>query len=109
MLIIRGVNVFPSQVEAVLLEMGGLSPYYQLVIDREGNLDRLTVLVELTEQQFASEIKQLEALKRKVTEAIKSMLGLAVTVQLVSPKTITRFEGKAVRVVDNREQALRAK
>jgi phenylacetate-CoA ligase len=109
MLIIRGVNVFPSQVEAVLLEMGGLSPYYQLVIDREGNLDRLTVLVELTEQQFESEIKRLEALKRKITEGIKSMLGLAVTVQLVSPKTITRFEGKAVRVVDNREQALRAK
>jgi len=109
MLIIRGVNVFPSQVETVLMELGGLSPFYQLVVDREGNLDRLTVNVELTEEQFGNEIKQLEALKKKIGGAIQSMLGLAVDVKLVSPKTITRFEGKAVRVVDNRDKAFRGK
>ncbi|MDR0819425.1 MAG: phenylacetate--CoA ligase [Oscillospiraceae bacterium] len=108
MLIIRGVNVFPSQVEAVLMELGDMSPFYQIQVDREGNLDTLTVLVELTEAQFTSEIHDLEALKRKIGSAIQSMLGLAVTVRLVNPKTITRFEGKAQRVVDNRAVDFRA-
>ncbi|MDR0858171.1 MAG: phenylacetate--CoA ligase [Oscillospiraceae bacterium] len=108
MLIIRGVNVFPSQVEAVLLDLGYLSPYYQLIVDREGNLDRLTVLVELTEEHFTAEISQIEELKRKIAAAVQSMLGLAVSVKLVSPKSIDRFEGKAVRVIDNRDKAFRA-
>ncbi|MDR0935236.1 MAG: phenylacetate--CoA ligase [Oscillospiraceae bacterium] len=108
MLIIRGVNVFPSQVEAVLLDLGYLSPYYQLIIDREGNLDRLTVLVELTEEHFTADIHHIEELKKKIAAAIQSMLGLAVSVKLVSPKSIDRFEGKAVRVIDNRDKAFRA-
>ncbi|MDR3148905.1 MAG: phenylacetate--CoA ligase [Oscillospiraceae bacterium] len=109
MLIIRGVNVFPSQVEAVLLELGGLAPYYQLIVEREGNLDQLTVLVELTPETFhGSKIKDLQRLQRTIADAIKSMLGLAVKVELVDPKVIQRSEGKAVRVVDKRDKAFRA-
>ncbi|MDR2360974.1 MAG: phenylacetate--CoA ligase [Oscillospiraceae bacterium] len=110
MLIIRGVNVFPSQVEAVLLELGGLAPYYQLVVEREGSLDKLTVLVELTPKTVSgSGIKDLQRLQRTIAESIKSMLGLAVKVELVDPKAIERFEGKAVRVVDKRDKAFRAR
>ena len=102
MLIIRGVNVFPSQIETVLMEMGGLAPHYQLVVEREGTLDRLTVLVELTEENFTSEIRRLEEINRKIRSEIESVLGISVKVKLVSPKSIERFEGKAVRVVDKR-------
>lgn len=103
MLIIRGVNVFPSQIESVLMDMGGLAPHYQLIVEREGNLDRLTVLVELTEENFTSEIRRLEAISKKIRGAIESILGISVNVKLVSPKTIQRFEGKAVRVIDKRK------
>lgn len=102
MLIIRGVNVFPSQIESVLLELGGMAPYYQLVVTREGVLDRLEVLVEMTEQTFTSEVRALEAMSRRIRAAIESTLGIAVKVRLVGPKSIERFEGKAVRVVDKR-------
>lgn len=104
MLIIRGVNVFPSQIEAILMDMGGLAPHYQLVVERDGNLDRLTVLVELSEQNFTDEMRILEDTHKKIKERITSILGIAVTVKLVEPRSIQRFEGKAVRVIDKRHE-----
>ncbi len=104
MLIIRGVNVFPSQIETVLMGIEGASPFFQMVVEREGNLDTLTVLVEMTEEMFSDEIRVLEQEKRKIRSAIQSMLGISADVKLVAPKGITRFEGKAVRVIDKRTQ-----
>ncbi len=104
MLIIRGVNVFPSQIESVLMNLGGIAPFFQLVVDREGTLDRLTVLVEVTEQTFTGEIRQLQKMNDKITNAIQSVLGISAKVKLVPPRSIQRFEGKAVRVVDKRTQ-----
>lgn len=104
MLIIRGVNVFPSQIESVLMNLGGIAPFFQMVVDREGTLDRLTVLVEVTEQTFTGEIRQLQKMNEKITNAIQSVLGIAAKVKLVPPRSIQRFEGKAVRVVDKRTQ-----
>lgn len=102
MLIIRGVNVFPSQVETALLEMGEVSPHYLLVVDRINNLDILEVQVEVEERFFSDEIKQLEVLTKKITNVLQCALGLAVKVKLVEPKTIARSEGKAKRVIDKR-------
>jgi len=102
MLIIRGVNVFPSQIESVLLEMSETAPHYLLIVDREGNLDTLKVMVEVQEQFFSDEIKQLEALRKKITHKLQSILGISVDVKLVEPKTIERTAGKAKRVIDNR-------
>lgn len=104
MLIIRGVNVFPSQIESVLMNMEGIAPYFQMIVEREGNLDKLTVLVELTESSFTDEIRKLEAMTKQVTDAIHSILGIACKVKLVEPRSIERFEGKAKRVVDKRTQ-----
>ncbi|MCG6905264.1 MAG: phenylacetate--CoA ligase [Desulfobacteraceae bacterium] len=103
MLIIRGVNVFPSQIESVLMEMKGLSPHYQLVVDREGNLDTLTVRVEVDEGVFSDKVKQLQDLERRISKNIKEYLGVSAKVKLVEPKAIARSEGKAVRVIDNRK------
>jgi len=103
MLIIRGVNVFPSQVETVLLGLGETSPHYQLIIDREDNLDTLTVLVEVTAAMFSDEVRRLETLERKIQDALSSVLGVSAKVRLVAPKSIERSEGKAKRVVDNRK------
>jgi phenylacetate-CoA ligase len=103
MLIIRGVNVFPSQIESVLMEVEGVEPHYQLLVDREENLDVLTVLVELGEQTFSDEVKQLQSLERKISKNIKEYLGVSAKVKLVEPKTIERSEGKAKRVIDNRK------
>ena len=103
MLIIRGVNVFPSQVEAALLEMGETSPHYMLIVDRINNLDVLEVQVEVEEHFFSDEIKQLENLTKKIAHVLQNTLGLAVKVTLVEPKTITRSEGKAKRVIDKRK------
>jgi Coenzyme F390 synthetase len=102
MLIIRGVNVFPSQVEAALLEIGETSPHYMLIVDRINNLDVLEVQVEVEERFFSDEIKELEKLTQKITHVLQSALGLAVKVKLVEPKTIQRSEGKAKRVIDKR-------
>ena len=104
MLIIRGVNVFPSQIESVLMDIEGIAPFFQMVVERDGNLDKLTVLVEMTEDAFTDEIRILEDMTRKVTEAIHSVLGIAVRVKLVEPRSIERFEGKAKRVIDKRTQ-----
>jgi phenylacetate-CoA ligase len=103
MLIIRGVNVFPSQIESVLMDMDGVTPHYQLVVDREGSLDSLTVMVEVSDDLFSDEVKQLQATERKISKNIKELLGVSATVKLADPKTIARSEGKAVRVIDNRK------
>jgi len=103
MLIIRGVNVFPSQIEAVLMDVEGVEPHYQLIVSREGSLDVLEVQVEVNESVFTDEIKGLEKLARRVEEDIKDLLGVSCKVRLVEPKTIQRSEGKAKRVIDNRK------
>lgn len=102
MLIIRGVNVFPSQVESVLLGLGETSPHYQLIVEREDNLDILTVLVEVTEEMFSDEIRGMEVLERKIRHALSATLNVSASVKLVGPKTIERSEGKAKRVIDKR-------
>jgi len=103
MLIIRGVNVFPSQIESVLLEMSETEPHYLCIVEREGTLDTLRLLVEVQEQFFSDEIKALEALRKKITQKLQNTLGISVEVKLVEPKTIERTAGKAKRVVDNRK------
>ncbi len=103
MLIIRGVNVFPSQVEAALLEMGETKPHYLLIVDRKNNLDTLEVQVEVDEKFFSDEIRQLEMLTKKIATVIQHAIGLAVRVKLVEPKTLERSMGKSVHVIDNRK------
>ncbi|WP_319780264.1 phenylacetate--CoA ligase [Maridesulfovibrio sp.] len=104
MLIIRGVNVFPSQIESILIETEGLSPHYQLVIERDGNLDILTIKVEISGAAFSDEIKNLQRLERKIQKTIKEFLGVTARVQLVEPKSIERSVGKAQRILDLRKQ-----
>ncbi len=103
MLIIRGVNVFPSQVESVLMTIEGVEPHYQLIVTREGSLDVLEVQVEVNESVFSDQIKGLEGLARKIEREIKDLLGVTCKVKLVEPKTIQRSEGKAKRVIDKRK------
>lgn len=103
MLIIRGVNVFPSQIESVLLTIGETEPHYQLVVDRHDNMDDLEIWVEVSEQLFSDEVRRLEELERKIKSAIESTLGISARIKLVEPKTIARSEGKARRVIDRRE------
>ncbi|OIP49242.1 MAG: phenylacetate--CoA ligase [Deltaproteobacteria bacterium CG_4_10_14_3_um_filter_60_8] len=103
MLIIRGVNVFPSQVEHVLVSIEGVEPHYMIVVDREGTLDTLEIQVEVSEHIFSDEVKQLETLGKKIRADIKDLLGVSCTVKLVEPKTIKRSEGKAQRVIDKRK------
>lgn len=103
MLIIRGVNVFPSQIESVLLEIAEVEPHYQLVVDRKDNLDVLSVKVEVSERGFTDEVRGLQHLERRISKNIKELLGISAEVKLVEPKTLQRSEGKAVRVVDNRQ------
>jgi len=105
MLIIRGVNVFPSQIEAILVSIEGLEPHYQLIVDRVGNLDTLEVQVEVTESLFANadEVKVLQRLEKRISDNMKDYLGVTAKVKLVEPKTIQRSEGKASRVIDRRK------
>lgn len=103
MLIIRGVNVFPSQIEAVLLEISELAPHYLLVVEREHNLDKLSLLVEVDERVFSDTVGQLESFTHRVRGALESALGLGIDVKLVEPRTIERSEGKAKRVLDKRK------
>jgi len=103
MLIIRGVNVFPSQIEAVLLEMSETKPHYMLYVDRINNLDVLEIWVEVEDQFFSDEIKKLEGLRKKIQHNIESVLGINASIKLVEPKTIQRSEGKAKRVIDKRK------
>ncbi len=103
MLIIRGVNVFPSQIESVLLEIGEAEPHYQLIVDRHGQMDCLEVLVEVSENMFSDKVKGLEELGRRIHHKIESILGVSCKVRLVEPKTIERSIGKAKRVIDKRK------
>ena len=103
MLIIRGVNVFPSQIESVLMEMKEVEPHYQIVVDRVDNLDTMTVMVEVGESFFSDEVRVLQSIEKKLAKDIKEFLGVSAKVQLVEPKTIARSEGKAQRVIDNRK------
>lgn len=102
MLIIRGVNVFPSQVEAVLMTMSETSPHYQLVIRRENNLDTLEVKVEIDEKNWSDSIRVLEGIRKRIEANIKSMLGITAIIKLVEPNSIQRSEGKAQRIIDLR-------
>ncbi|HHX75595.1 MAG TPA: phenylacetate--CoA ligase [Firmicutes bacterium] len=103
MIIVRGVNVFPTQVESVLLEVGETEPHYQLVVTREGSLDVLEVLVEVSERMFSDKVKRLEELEKQIYERIDSVLGISARIRLVEPKSIPRSEGKAKRVIDKRQ------
>ena len=103
MLIIRGVNVFPSQIESVLMTIEGVEPHYQLIVSREGSLDVLEIQVEVNESVFSDRIKGLETLAKKIEHEIKDLLGVSCKVKLVEPKTIQRSEGKAKRVIDKRK------
>ncbi len=102
MLIIRGVNVFPSQIEEVLMNMKETLPHYQLVVDRKDNKDTLDILVEVSDTVFTDEIRSLEALSHKVEGNLMTILGIKAKVKLVEPRSIERSEGKAVRIVDKR-------
>ncbi|MFZ4858353.1 MAG: phenylacetate--CoA ligase family protein [Desulfuromonadaceae bacterium] len=103
MLIIRGVNVFPSQIESILIGIEGVEPHYLLVIDRVENLDTLEVHVEVDEHIFSDEIKILQKLAKRIEKEIKDKLGITCSARLVEPKSIQRSEGKATRVIDNRK------
>jgi phenylacetate-CoA ligase len=102
MLIIRGVNVFPSQVETALLEVEGTLPHYQIILTRERGLDQMEVQVEVTPQMFSDKIGALEALNEKLVDALDHVLGIRVKVTLVEPQSMQRSEGKAKRVFDRR-------
>ena len=102
MLIIRGVNVFPSQIESVLVSVEGVAPHYMLVVDRVNSSDTLEVQVEMTDEMFSDTVSHIESVRRTITEKIKSVVGIATNVKLVAPKSIPRSEGKAKRVIDNR-------
>lgn len=103
MLIIRGVNVFPSQIEHVLMSIEGVEPHYLIIVERVGALDMIEVQVEVSENIFSDEVKVLEKLSKRIEREIKDLLGVSCKVKLVEPKTIQRSEGKAKRVIDNRK------
>ena len=103
MLIIRGVNVFPSQIESILIDIGQTEPHYLLIVDRINNLDTLEIWVEVSEKLFSDEVRKLEQLKKRIYHEIQSVLGINAQVKLVEPKTIQRSEGKAKRVIDKRK------
>jgi phenylacetate-CoA ligase len=102
MLIIRGVNIFPSQIETALMNIPEVAPHYQIIVTREKHLDKIEVLVEVVGEVFSDEVKKLEELEKKVVSEIESTLGISVGVKLVEPKSIERSLGKAKRVVDQR-------
>lgn len=103
MLIIKGVNVFPSQIESVLLKMSNVTPNYQIIVDRVNNKDTFEIQVELSNDMLSDTIKSVEELEKKIGAEIHSILGISAKIKLVEPKTITRSEGKAVRVIDKRK------
>lgn len=103
MLIVRGINVFPSQIESVLLQVKGVEPHYQIVVDRQHTLDDLEVWIEVSEEIFTDEIGRLEALQQELRTELHNVLGISARVKLVEPRSIQRSEGKAKRVIDRRE------
>jgi phenylacetate-CoA ligase len=105
MLIIRGVNIFPSQIESMLVGIEGLEPHYQIIVDREGTLDMIEIQVEVSEKIFSDsgEVRALQKIERRLAKDVKDYLGVTTKVKLVEPKTLQRFEGKASRVTDRRK------
>jgi len=103
MLIIRGVNVFPSQIETVLLSIGDIQPNYQIIVDRKNNSDTMTIEVEIPEAMFTDSIKGIETFEKRISNQMNSVLGINAKIQLVEPKSIPRSEGKAKRVIDKRK------
>ena len=105
MMIIRGVNVFPSQIEEVLLKVSGenITPNYQIIVGRENNTDTLDINVEMSEKMFSDDIRSVEKLEKEIVSKLRSMLGIGAKVHLVTPKTIARSEGKAQRIIDYRK------
>ena len=103
MLIIRGVNVFPSQIEHLLMKVEGVEPHYVIVVDKTGALDELEIKVEVSESLFSDEIKKLESLRKRIHEEVRSVLGITAKITLVEPRTIERGLGKAKRVIDVRD------
>ena len=103
MLIIRGVNVFPSQIESILIDIGQTEPHYLLIVDRINNLDTLEVWVEVSEKLFSDEVRKLEQLRKRISHEILNVLGINARVKLGEPKTIQRSEGKDRRVIDKRK------
>jgi phenylacetate-CoA ligase len=103
MLIVRGVNVFPSQIENVLLEVDGAEPHYQIVVDRTGTLDMLEVQVEVSEHMFSDEVRHMEKLRKRIAGDLASTLNVNAKVSLMEPRSIPRSEGKAKRVIDKRQ------
>lgn len=105
MLIIRGVNIFPSQIETVLLNIGGMiGPHYRIILDRVGSLDTLEIQVELAEHAFSDEIRDIENLKARISHDMQSMLGVSAKITIVSPRSLPRSEGKSNRIVDRRKK-----
>ncbi len=104
MIVVRGINVFPSQIEHVLLSIEGTQPHYQLIVDRKaGEMDELEILVEVEEKVFSDEVRKLQVLEEKIRKEIASVLSISARVKLVEPRTIERSEGKAKRVIDKRK------
>ena len=104
MLIIRGVNVFPSQIEAGLLSIESVLPHYHIVVDRQGDLDSLEVKVEVTQETFSDDIKSLEALRKRISQAIQRIININAKITLVEPHTLPRSQGKIQRVTDLRKK-----
>jgi phenylacetate-CoA ligase len=104
MFIIRGVNVFPSQIETALLSVKGTSPHYNIILYTENGMDNIEVDVEINEEIFSDKVRGLESLQKEITHAIESLIGLRVKVKLVAPQLIQRSEGKAKRVFDRRQR-----
>ena len=103
MMIIRGVNVFPSQIEAALVEIEEVTPHYMMIVDRVNNLDTLEVQVELDQKYYTDEIRVIEGLTKKIAHVIQQALGISAKVKIVEPQSLVRSEGKAVHVIDNRK------
>lgn len=103
MLIIRGVNVFPTQIEACLVDVKEVTPHYMMIVDRVNNLDTLEIQVELDPKYYTDEIKVLETINKKIAHAVSQSIGLNAKIKIVEPKTLIRSEGKAVHVIDKRK------
>jgi phenylacetate-CoA ligase len=108
MLIIRGVNVFPSQIEEALLRVEGTAPHYLIEVDRPGTMDEITVRVEVRPQDFSDKMSQMQALHDRIGRQVQSITGIRMKVELVAPQTLERSQGKAMRVVDHRAERKRS-
>ena len=106
MLVIRGVNVFPTQIEEVLLQIQEIGPHYEILVERKNRLDVMTITVELVDDRLLDSYMQLSELEQKIKKGLKAQLGLATQIKLVAPYSLQRFEGKAKRVTDLRKDGL---